>query len=282
MTTGLTPARVVAVDWSGARTGERQKLWLAEISDTGVERLRAEWTRESLTEELQRLVRWHRERSERLIIGLDFAFGFPAWYAEREGWRRGDQLWKAFDDERVGRLLAHAEPPFWGRGANRRKPASLRPDGATPSLRRTEQQLSGPRPFSVFQLVGAGSVGVGSLRGMRTLAALSAVGARVWPFHGDPGGAESVVLEIWPRLCAPNVVKSSASARRAHVAELHAQQEVWLPAEVQRSAERSDDAFDALTSALALWRARAALALLPAARDAQEKLEGRIWHPDVR
>lgn len=273
---------MVAVDWSGARTGERRKLWLAEVSDAGVERLRADWTRDSLTEELQRLVQRHRARSERLIIGLDFAFGFPAWYAEGQGWRDGHQIWQAFDAARVERLLTDAEPPFWGRGANRRKPASLQPDGAMPSLRRTEQQVSGPRPFSVFQLVGAGSVGVGSLRGMRTLAALSTAGARLWPFDDDLGGAASVVLEIWPRLCAPDVVKSSANARRAHVAELHARQEVWLPADVQRSAEESDDAFDALTSALALWRARAALARLPAARDAQERLEGRIWHPDVR
>jgi hypothetical protein len=41
----------------------------------------------------------------------------------------------------------------------------------------------------------------------------------------------------------------------------------------------SDDAFDALTAGLALWRARDAIAALPPARDAVEAREGRIWSP---
>jgi hypothetical protein len=121
-------------------------------------------------------------------------FGVPAWYADREGWRTGPDVWAAFTSARADALLAAPTFPFWGRGAQRTRPVALQNGGATSPLRETERKVSGGlRPFSVFQLVGAGSVGAASVRGMATLHALAAAGARVWPFHDDPGGAVSVV-----------------------------------------------------------------------------------------
>jgi hypothetical protein len=49
---------------------------------------------------------------------------------------------------------------------------------------------------------------------------------------------------------------------------------------MRAAAVDSEDAFDALVSALEMWRHRYQLATLPAARDGVERLEGAIWFPD--
>jgi len=271
----MHPSRVIAVDWSGARVGASRTIWLAEIRAGRVERLECGRDREALTAELLDAVRQARRDGERLVIGLDFSFGVPAWYADREGWRTGRDVWRAFTAARADAVLAAPTFPFWGRGVQRTRPAALRDDGPTPPLRETERLLRhGPRPFSVFQLVGAGSVGAASLRGMATLHALAEAGACVWPFDDDPGGPASVVAEVWPRLAAPAVNKSDAAARLAHVRALAPCVEGVLAHE--EAVHRSDDAFDALVAAMALWQAREALVRLPPDSSALARREGRI------
>lgn len=80
-----------------------------------------------------------------------------------------------------------------------------------PQFRQTELDVRarGIRPKSVFQLVGAGQVGRGSLYGMQALHRLAAAGFRIWPF--DPPG-RPLVVEIFPRLLTRAVVKSNAQA----------------------------------------------------------------------
>ena len=273
----VKPTRVVAVDWSGARSGERRKIWLAEVCAGRVERLVDGWSREQVTEELVRIVQRAAAQGERVIVGLDFSFGFPVWYARMHGWSSGREVWRAWTAERVEHTLTEPEFPFWGRGQNRRKPAVLHEAGDTPPLRVTELSV-GPRPFSVFQLVGAGAVGPGSLRGMATLRALSDAGACVWPFDHDDGGAGAVVLEIWPRLYAPKVVKSNPDARVVHVRGLLARSD--SPRAFVKAVRSSDDAFDALVGALALWEAGSQLEALGAAANDDIRLEGCIWRPE--
>lgn len=271
----VEPSRVVAVDWSGARTGASKKIWLAEIAAGHVVRLECGRDRDQLTHALVEIVAAARAARERVVIGLDFGFGVPAWYADREGWRNGDDVWRAFTAERTDAMLTAPSFPFWGRGDVRTRPAALREDGPTPPLRETERALRGrARPFSVFQLVGAGSVGAASLRGMPTLRALADAQAIIWPFHADPGGAVTVVAEVWPRLAAPTVNKSDADARVAHVHGLASTVDgVLAHLDAVRT---SDDAFDALVAAIALWRSRAALHRLPNDSSALERREGRI------
>ena len=50
---------------------------------------------------------------------------------------------------------------------------------------------------SVFQLVGNGQVGRGSVRGMPHLARLRAEGFAIWPFDG---ARDRLVVEIYPSL----------------------------------------------------------------------------------
>jgi hypothetical protein len=113
---------------------------------------------------------------------------------------------------------------------------------------------------------------------MPTLLALRRAGAWVWPFD-EPRSGRPVVVEIWPRVAyAERVTKARAETRAAYLAR-HAP---TLDAGIRTAAERSDDAFDALTAALAMWDARATLAALPPARTADERREGRIWWPGLR
>jgi hypothetical protein len=272
-------SRVIAVDWSGARTGAARKIWLAEIQGGQLERLECGRERDAVTEVLVDVVRAARGRGERVLIGLDFSFGVPQWYADEQGWHTGRDVWRAFTHDRVEALLSAPTFPFWGRGAQRTRPAALHDDGPTPPLRETERMLRGrSRPFSVFQLVGAGSVGTASLRGMATLCALAEAGACIWPFDADQGGAGAVVAEVWPRLAAPAVNKSDAEARVAHVAARSGTVrglDACLP-----MVRASDDAFDAVAAAVALWQSRAALTPLAADSGAAERREGRILRVD--
>lgn len=271
----MQPSRIIAVDWSGAGRGHERRLWLAEVSDGRVRRLASGRPREALTAELVALVGAARAAGERVVVGLDFSFGLPAWYLAARGWARGADAWRAFTPAAVDALLAAPTAPFWGRGAVRTRPPMLRDDGETPPSRATERSLRCvARAFSVFQLVGAGAVGVGSLRGMATLAALHAAGACVWPFDEDTGGPGVVVAETWPRLAAPRVVKSDPASRRA--AREAGCAGVDCPSALRAAAVASDDAFDALAAAAWLWARRAHLDPLPGDSTDEERLEGRI------
>ncbi len=270
---------MIAVDWSGARTGEHRKIWLADVVRGELIRLCDGWSRASVTAELVRVVEGARTARERVVIGLDFSFGFPAWYAEANGWRAGREVWRAFTDAHVEQLLREPVFPFWGRGAVRSKPLALHADSATSPLRETERRSAAPgrTPFSVFQLVGAGAVGPASLRGMATVRALSEAGACIWPFDFDDGSASAVVTEIWPRWFAPDVNKSNAQARVDHVESIIA----WRGelSHAMRDVRTSDDAFDALVSALSIWDARAQLAHMPTPPSELARVEGWIWRP---
>ena len=259
-------ARAIAVDWSGAVKGAEQRIWLCEVDATGVVRLEDGRSREALVAHLCD----EAEREPRLVVGLDFAFSFPDWFVRQHG-DDAPAVWRAARGRGEEWLAAHAAP-FWGRQHRARRDPSLE------HFRETERAvgaLTGIRPKSVFQVAGAGSVGTGSIRGMPLLLTLRDAGFAVWPFDA-PRGGEPLLLEIWPRLCyVQPVVKSNADARAAwlarHVPDL-------APAH-RAAATRSDDAFDALASALALWYARDTLPALPPARDDRERREGRIWVP---
>ncbi len=270
------PDRVMAVDWSGATSGERRKIWMAEIAAGRIVRLCSGWSRPAITDELVRAATCAANNGERLVIGLDFSFSFPASFVRAHGFTSAAAVWAHWTEDRVRALLAHCEAPFWGRAPQTTKP---RGNGAPPDwlrdTERTDLAGLGGAPFSIFQVMGAGAVGTASLRGFATLHALHEAGVPIWPFTNDSGGAGAVVAEIWPRTFAPAVRKSQPAARVAHLHSLGR----WHAQLVQFTnvVQSSDDAFDALVSAIGMWDARAELALLPAVRTAAERLEGRIW-----
>ncbi len=254
---------VVAVDWSGRRSGERRYLWMAEAADGALLRLECGRTREELVAEL--VARASEDPPP--VVGFDFSFSLPVWFLDREGHRESADLWAAAtrDGER---WLRECLPPFWGR------PGCRRPDGE--QLRATEAALTatgGIRPKSTFQIGGAGSVGTGSVRGWPALARLRAAGFAIWPF--DEPAHPPVAVEIYPRAFTGPVVKSEGSAR----AGLLDARYPALALGLREHAVASEDAFDAAVSALEMSSHEHALRALPGVDDEIACREGRVWTP---
>ena len=257
----------VAVDWSGARAGGGRRTWLAEVIGDELVFLQNRWN-------LERLLAWLIARAEReplLVLGLDFAFSFPAWFVSERfggvaevGWEQAFAKGEAW--------LHDMASPFWGRSGSRRPALS----GGRGHFRSTEQSLSPAfgRPKSVFQVGGAGAVGTGSIRGMPLLARLRQAGFAIWPFNPP---SLPLVVEIYPRALTGPVVKSDAAARHQYL-------DAWgWPRDLasrNRVAE-TEDSFDAAISAhkMALHATEFAELQAPSHLD---RVEGRIWLPKTR
>ena len=258
--------RVIAIDWSGAVVGAKRKIWLAEVAGGRVVRLEDGRGREAITDHLIELA----QRGRQLVVGLDFAFSLPAWFLERRGLASAAELW-ALADREAESWLAGCEWPLWGR------PGTRRPGDVPDHFRRTERdvpRIAGIQPKSVFQIGGAGAVGSGSLRGMRTLHRLRSAGFSIWPF--DPPGWPRVI-EIYPRLLTGPVVKSNVTGRADYLAAHYPD----LDEHTRMRATASEDAFDAAVSALVMAKHADQLLSLPPAPDRVAVLEGLIWHPST-
>ena len=259
----------MAIDWSGrAGPDQRRALWLAEAVDGALVRLQAGRTRAELVE----LLIAEAARDPDLIVGVDFAFSLPAWYL-RERQLTPCQLWALLADEALTpamrergltRWMNRPELPFWTTGEAR---ARLTP---AQRFRRTEQEVRGPgvQPKSVFQLVGAGQVGRGSLYGMGALHRLAGAGFRIWPFES---AGLPLVVEVFPRVLTGPVHKNSPSERARYLGT------VPMRPDLRRLAAAGEDGFDAAISALAMAARADELPTLPNAPG--YALEGRIWRP---
>jgi hypothetical protein len=253
---------IVAVDWSGRSSGPAESIWLARTDGEGqLVQLENGRDRDTLVDHLLELA----ARTPRLVVGLDFAFGFPAWWSAHNGWASGHEIWQAMSAMEP-QLLAACEPPFWGR------PNHPNPNTPARGLRVTD--LGSHPAKSVFQIGGAGSVGTGSIRGMTQLARLSAAGFAIWPFDDDDG-TRPVAIEIYPRRLTGPVNKSSWRARHAHLSTQHPNQ----PDRMRERAAGSQDAFDAAISAIVMSRHHDQLTHLPTVTHATTRLEGCIWAP---
>ena len=242
----------------------RKKIWLAEVRRGCLRRLECGRDRHEI---VQHLIEDARSDPD-VVIGLDFAFAFPRWFAAQQGAESIEQLW-GLVAERGENWLKECSPPFWGR-PGKRKPKRQEP------FRTTEQcalRVDGSSPKSVFQIGGAGAVGTGSIRGMPHLTRLREAGFSIWPFHK----VESpLVLEIYPRLLTGPVNKSDHRARRNY------RLNKWscMDQEIVSQADCSEDAFDAAISALVMAQNVDQIDALSQSEDPTELLEGRIWWPD--
>ncbi|MBJ7331588.1 MAG: DUF429 domain-containing protein [Solirubrobacteraceae bacterium] len=243
---------VIAVDWSGrADARHAETIWAAEVIDGRLTSLQNGRTRDEVVAHLI-------ETTGDVTVGFDFSFSMPAWWFREQGWIGVEDAWR-FARDRGEALITDHEPPFFGRAGSKAPPLAQR-------FRRTE--LTAQPAKSIFQLAGAGAVGVGSLRGMPHLLSLREAGFAIWPF--DAPGPRTVV-EIYPRLLiAEPVDKGRWAARRAYLRRFEDTQDPIL---LERAAG-SEDAFDAVVSALAMATGLGELAM---ATDLDEQLEGRIW-----
>src|ERR1051326_6916953 len=105
----VEPMRAIAVDWSGATHTARSHIWLAEAVHPGeLKSLEAGRDRYELATHLLSL------QKDPLVVGLDFAFSFPAWFLEHLGVASAPELWAHVTCHGEA-WLAACEPPFWGR-----------------------------------------------------------------------------------------------------------------------------------------------------------------------
>ena len=81
--------RVIAIDWSGAKARARSKIWLAEVRDRRLTRLESG---RNPSEVVAHLIS-DADADPDVVVGLDFAFSFPRWYAEQLGTTSIEELW---------------------------------------------------------------------------------------------------------------------------------------------------------------------------------------------
>jgi len=251
--------RAIAVDWSGALTGERAKIWVAEAHAGRLLTLESGRTRAET-------IAWVCERRAQVpscVAGFDFSFSLPAWFLDQHGCTTVEQAWQLVAEQGEG-WLADCPTPFWGRPGRRR--------GDQQQLRGCEQgwNVRGIVPKSVFQIGGAGAVGTGTVRGIPFLPALREAGWAIWPYDAP---TRHVVAEIWTRLLTGPVAKSSPAGRRTWLAA-HAD----LDPVLSERAAASEDAFDAAACAIVLSRSRR-LARTLAAGSPGDPREGSMLVP---
>jgi len=224
----------VIVDWSASRmpkTG-RDSIWICRRRGED-EMVANPSTRHAALALLAEMLEEATTHGERVVVGFDFPFGYPAGFARRLG--LADTPWRAVWDE-VARLIEDRDDnhnnrfdvaaalnarvsggtfPFWGR------PARLESDflGAKHHKRHVEDGLLEKRLIDewmvgaqpCWKLIGAGSVGGQVLTGLPVVRALRddarwAAGARVWPFETGLGltdDARIVFAEVWPSWWKP-------------------------------------------------------------------------------
>jgi precorrin-8X/cobalt-precorrin-8 methylmutase len=250
MTETAPPFRyIVAVDWSAASTPTlgADSIWVCWLDTDTLDidltnhatRLGA---RDALAERLAAT-----SPATRTLIAVDVSLGHPRGFARRAGLdTRPGPAWQAtwahlaatvIDDHGnrstppndrwsvAADLNARLGAPlFWGVPPARaslhlgpRKPTALADaDSALAEFRLVEERLRerGLRPFSVWQLLGAGAVGGQTLTALPVLHHLRhhpdlVDRLRVWPFEtgvGAPPPADIVVAEAWPSALPADVV----------------------------------------------------------------------------
>ncbi len=268
--------QIIAIDWSGARGPRLPGLQVATCSpgDSSPRLVypdRAEaWTRRTLFDFLPVAA---RERGP-VFAGFDMSVAFP--FCDLGCYFPGladsppdaGSLWRSVDDacrdasDFYGRPYTAPGRPvaeyFNAPGYRGRKYDTAR-------LRITDRQcLRWTRPSSVFNGVGPGSVGTGSLAGMRFFHAFRKIKnlrVAIWPFDPVKGDEHLVLCEIFPRLYVkqagidPRTWREPGFTNR--VLRCYGSQPV-------RSGRFTEDEIDALVSAAAL-------------RTLAKKKE--LWHP---
>lgn len=233
--------QILIVDWSASGKPSPARpsadaIWIgtADVA-TGALSDSYHRTRHGAEAELHDKVSMALTRGERLLIGADFAFGYPSGFAHAlTETTRALAVWdwleaRLLDDaDNVNnhKALAAAinamfpgDGPFWGNGEKaeyhglNRKRAKL-PDNLAAQRATEHAAIAGKsRPKSVWQLAGAGVVGAQALVGMPALARLRrrfSGQVAVWPF--EPCDTAAVVLaEVYPSLLAAEVTALMAT-----------------------------------------------------------------------
>ncbi len=289
---------MLGIDWSGRvdLPGQRRHIVAAmwRMDGKGKTRVTVEngRTRDEVADWLIALA----QKDPALVVGFDFCFSYPAWFLHEVGAKSAPDFWRIAAER--GEQWLHRESEdrrFWGKPHKR--PSEFSGEQLHRMLRGTDidckiiahipeakraLRVKGITPKSVFQIGGSGSVGTASLRGMPVLTRLHDGGFRVWPFD-RPTPGQPLVVEMYSRLNTGPVHKSNPEKRKAYLDRKRREDPAWAcvgPAAL-RAARESEDAFDALASAVVMAEHRHTFYALPTPRDPNAALEGWTWAPDV-
>ena len=211
--------RVAVLDWSASAAKPRLKpkadaIWLGLCDGTTTTRcFPTRHAAESALHDLMAL-------PGRLLIGCDFAMGYPTGFAARlTGIAKAEAVWAWLShqitdgtDNKNNRFAVAAainlqmgQPLFWGRPATLALPdlPATRPAALGFAQRRQVDTLI-PRAQSVWKLYTTGAVGSQSLMGLPMIHRLSQrPDVSIWPFARPD--ARVVVAEVYPSLLAAEV-----------------------------------------------------------------------------
>lgn len=252
--------RFVVVDWSANSTPKvgRDSIWIAHHEPSGAIEVTNLATRAAAEAFIVDLV--ESDSTSSTLLGVDFSLGYPEGTAGALGlsgppWSAmWDLLAERIDDDdrnannrfavaaALNQRLTGRAGPFWGCPPTQATPTLAAtkprpPAGVLDEWRRVEARLRthGHRPFSSWQLLGAGAVGSQSLLGIPMIARLRRrLDGRVdvWPFttgfaRPTLGDGAVVVAEVWPSMLAIDPVDTVDVVRDA--VQVHAAVS-WLTA----------------------------------------------------
>lgn len=239
--------RVIVVDWSAANlptspTNRANSIWIGCHDAEGG----AEWhhrTRAAAEAQLLTLIGTARADGLRLLIGFDFAMGYPSGFAARlTGTAKAPTVWRWLADAvtdtpdnrnnrfavaaRINALFPESPGPFWSHPAGQPWPGlPYRRAGidyaalGLAEARAAEAVV--PRAKSPWMLFNPGSVGSQSLLGLPMIHRFSQMpGIAVWPFD-SLADAPVVIAEIYPSLLAgPVAILANAETLPADQAQV--------------------------------------------------------------
>jgi precorrin-8X/cobalt-precorrin-8 methylmutase len=220
----------VIVDWSAANQPKRGRdsIWICDRSMEGEARVENPATRHDARLLLIDILDKAARRGDRVVLGFDFPFGYPAGFAAALGlagtpwralWDEIATLLKDGEDNRNNRFELAAEFnrrvsngrfPFWGCPPRRHyeflgpKHHRLHDSSRLAEKRLIDSHMKGAQPC--WKLAYTGSVGSQSLTGIPVVRALRdeprwADRAAIWPFETGLALAaeiDIVFAEVWP------------------------------------------------------------------------------------
>ena len=239
--------RVIVVDWSAANlptspTRLSNSVWIGCHDAEGG----AEWhhrTRAAAEAQLVTLIETSRGDGLRLLVGFDFAMGYPSGFARRlTGTPSAQAVWhwlasKVSDaaDNRNNRFAVAAQinalfpegpGPFWSHPSGQSWPGlPFRRVGIDYDLlgvaERRAAELAVPSAKSPWMLFNPGSVGSQSLLGLPMIHRLAQhPDVAVWPFD-PPSDAPVLLAEVYPSLIAgPVAIVANAEGLPADQAQV--------------------------------------------------------------
>ncbi|KAF0115827.1 MAG: molybdopterin-guanine dinucleotide biosynthesis protein B [Rhodobacteraceae bacterium] len=238
--------RVIVVDWSAANmptspTNRANAVWIGCHDAEGG----AEWhhrTRAAAEAQLVTLIDTALSTGMRLLIGCDFAMGYPEGFAARlTGEARAEAVWawlsSAITDgpenrnnrfevaARINAGFPEGPGPFWSHPTGQHHPGlpyrRVGIDYAVLGLAETRAAETAARGAkSPWMLFNPGSVGSQSLLGLPMIHRLSQLpGVAVWPFSAPVGPV--VLAEVYPSLlAAPVAILANAEGLPADQAQV--------------------------------------------------------------